>query len=90
MPHAPRIDELLAAPELAVLAVLESAVDVTLLALLAADPLDEGDEFASPERRAARSLADAARNVAAAVARYRLALALARQRERERDDHLPF
>ncbi len=87
--HAPRIDDLLAAPELAVLAVLEAAVDVTLLALLAADPLDEGHEIAPPERHAARSLADAARHVAAAVARYRLALALARQRDRD-DDALPF
>ncbi len=89
MSHAPRVDDLLAAPELAVLSVLEAAVDVTLLALLAADPFDEGDGIASPERHAARALADAARHVAGAVNRYRLALALARLRERD-DDDLPF
>lgn len=84
----PRVDDLHAAPELAVLAVLEAAVDVTLIALVAADPDDDGDGAPTPERRAARALADAARNVASAVNRYRLALALAR--ERRRDDLMPF
>jgi hypothetical protein len=84
----PRIDDLLAAPQLAVLALLEAAADVTLVALVAADPDDYGDEHAAPERLAARALADAARDVVSAVNRYRLALAIAA--ERDRDDLLPF
>ncbi len=83
---APRVDDLFAAPELAV---LEATVDVTLIALVAADPDDDGldrDEPTPPERRASRALADAARNVAAAINRYRLALLLADERERR---HLP-
>ncbi len=80
---SPRVDDLYAAPELAI---LEAAVDVSLIALLAADPDDEGDDHPPPQRRAARALADAARNVDAAVNRYRLALALAKEPRDRADD----
>lgn len=89
--RAPRLDDLYAAPELAPLAILEAAVDVSVAAILAAHPVhgdDLDDDHAPPERRAASALVDAARDVACAVNRYRLALVLAR--ERERDDILPF
>ena len=85
--HRPSVDELYAAPELAVLAVLETTVDVALVALVAAHP-DDFYEPCPPERRAARALVEAARNVASAVNRYRLALVCAR--DRERDELLPF
>lgn len=79
----PRIDDLYAAPELAILAVLEIAVDVTLVALGAAYPEDDldGDDVA-PERHAASRIEDAARELVGAINRYRLALVLARQRDR--------
>lgn len=88
--HRPAVDELYAAPELAVLAVLETTVDVALVALVAAHPDDFYDDDAPcpPERRAARALVEAARDVASAVNRYRLALVCAR--DRERDELLPF
>lgn len=88
--HRPSVDELYVSPELAVLAVLETSVDVALVALVAAHPDDFYDDDAPcpPERRAARALVDAARNVASAVNRYRLALVCAR--DRERDELLPF
>jgi hypothetical protein len=89
---APRLDDLYGAPQLAALAILEAAADVTVAAVLAAHPLDhhelDDDHSPLPERRAASALVDAARTVAAAINRYRLALVLAR--ERERDDILPF
>lgn len=89
--NRPRVEHLYAAPELAVLAVLEAAVDVALVALIAAHPDDDDDLDDDPipqERRAARALIDAARDVASAVNRYRLALILAR--DRDRNDLLPF
>jgi hypothetical protein len=85
----PSVVDLYAAPELAVLAVLEAGVDVALVALVAAHPEDLDDEDPAPhERRAARQLIEAARDLASAVNRYRLALACAR--DRERDGLLPF
>lgn len=84
----PSVVDLYSAPELAVLAVLEAAIDVALIALIAAHPDDVDDDSVSPESRAAHALVEDARDVAAAVNRYRLALACAR--ERERDDLLPF
>jgi hypothetical protein len=83
----PSVLDLYAAPELAVLAVLEAGVDVALVALIAAHP-DDDDDPVPPERRAARQLIEAARDLASAVNRYRLALA--RARDRERDELLPF
>lgn len=86
----PRLDDLYSAPELAALSILEAAADVAVVALLAAHPDDDDELDAdSPlEQRAASNLVDAARDVAAAVNRYRLALVLARARRR--DDLLPF
>jgi len=80
----PRVEDLYAAPELAVLAVLEAAVDVSLVALVAAHPDDHEleDDPPPPERVAARALVEAVRNVADAVNRYRLALRLSRDRDR--------
>jgi len=85
----PTVVDLYASPELGVLAVLEAAVDVALVALVAAPPDDGPDaEHVTIERRAARALVDAAHEIATALDRYRLALA--RARERERDGLLPF
>jgi hypothetical protein len=85
----PTVVDLYASPELGVLAVLESAVDVALLALVAAHPEDEADAEDVPlERRAARNLVSAAGDLETALHRYRLALV--RARERDRDEQLPF
>jgi hypothetical protein len=85
--NRPRIVEVYDAPQLAVLAVLEAALDVAAVTLVAAHPYDlEPDDFLVDDR-AARALLEAVHEVAAAIARYRLALALARDGA-ERD--LPF
>jgi hypothetical protein len=85
----PTVVEVFASPELSVLALLEAAVDVALVALVAAHPDDEPDPGAVPvERRAAKSLIAAAGALAVALDRYRLALA--RARDRNLDDQLPF
>lgn len=86
-PSRPSVLDLYAAAELAILAVLEAGVDVALVALIAAHP-DDDDDPIPPERRAARHVIEAARDLASAVNRYRLALA--RARDRERDELLPF
>lgn len=80
----PRVEDLYAAPELAVLAVLEAAVDISLVALVAAHPDDHEleDDPPPPERVAARALVVAARDVADAVNQYRLALSRARDHDR--------
>lgn len=79
----PRVDDLYSAPELAVLAVLEIAVDVTLVAILAAYPEEDADaDDDAPERDAASHLEHAARELLRAIHRYRLALVIARQRDR--------
>ena len=80
----PRVEDLYAAPELAVLAVLEAAVDVSFVALVAAHPDDHEpeDDPPPPERVAARALIVAVRNVTDAVNKYRLALTRARHRDR--------
>ena len=82
------MEQLAAAPELAILAVLEAALDVTILALAAAWPeLQELDLDSSyDEARAAFDVIERARTLAAAVNRYRLALATADRR----DHDLPF
>lgn len=86
---SPAVDELFVSPELGVLAVLEAAIDVTRIALIAAYPDDISDADNIPiERRAAYGLVDAAHGVESAIHRYRLALARARERDRDRDD--PF
>jgi len=88
----PTVADLYVSPELGVLgvlAVLEAAVDVALVALVAAHPDDGPDaEHVTIERRAARGLVDAAHEVATALDRSRLALA--RARELDREELLPF
>jgi hypothetical protein len=80
--------DVLASPELAPLAVLESAADIARLALIAAHPSTHDDDEVPIESRAASAVIDAAGHLATEIARYRLALA--RARERDRDDLLPF
>jgi hypothetical protein len=81
--------DLFDSPELAVLAVLDTAVEVALAALVVAYPDNELDADELPiERRAARGLVTAAHDLSEALARYRLALA--RAKERDRIDNNPF
>lgn len=81
--------DLFDSPELAVLAVLDTAVEVALVALVVAYPDDEREPENLPmERRAARRLVTAAHDLSSALDRYRLALA--RARERDRTDDNPF
>ncbi len=71
-------DQLLGAPELAVLDLLENALDVGVLALAAAYPeLHDLDHVTAPKALAALDIVDAARALGALINRYRLALALA-------------
>ena len=80
-------EQLAAAPELAVLAVLEVALRTAILALVAAWPeLNDLDDDPLDEPRAALELVERARDLGAAVNRYRLALATAHGRQ----DDLPF
>lgn len=96
MPRAfllPRAEHLSAEPQLASLAVLQTAANVAILALGAEYPeLACGDvDLREPlELRAAVDLIDLTRAVDAAIARYRRALAERHEREREEDDLLPF
>lgn len=87
--HLPRVDDLYAAPELAVLALLEASVHVAILALGAAHPemqdLDDYDKEPH-ELRAAVAILDAARILGENINRYRLAIVLASRR----DELLPF
>ncbi len=79
--------QLATAPELAVLAVLEVALRAAILALVAAWPeLNDLDDDSLDEPRAALHLVERARDLGAAVNRYRLALATADGRQ----DDLPF
>jgi hypothetical protein len=81
--------DLFESPQLAVLAVVDTAVEVCLVALLVAHPDDDRDVDALPlERRAARSLVTALYDVSLALRRYRLALQRAKERDRKID--LPF
>lgn len=81
-------EQLVAAPELASLAVLEAALDVTGVALAVAWPelhdIDTACEHAKP--RAALDILRLAADLVAAVNRYRLVLALADDRRHD----LPF
>lgn len=80
-------DTLMAAPELAVVAVLEAALDATVFALAAAWPeLQLGHDLRYDEPRAALDVIEHARALAAALRGYRRALAAKRQRELD----LPF
>jgi len=73
-----RSEQLLAAPELGVLEVLETAIDVAILALLAAHPelRDDADVITLPAAEAALDVVDTAHALGALVNRYRLALTL--------------
>src|SRR5262249_35562535 len=86
--HLPQCDDLRAAPELAALAVLESSINVAVLALGAAYPEIQGlaDVHESNDLRAALAIMDIAHALGAAVNRYKLAIVVAR----EHDELLPF
>ena len=87
--HLPHVEDLYVAPELAVLAILETNVQVADLALAAAHPElhDVGvADAAALELQAAIAILDAARTLAQAINRYRVALVHAEQR----DELLPF
>ena len=92
MPRAiflPHGDDLHAAPELAVLALLEAAASVAILALGVAYPemQDLDDRGAQPdELRAAMAILDGTRLLGETINRYRLALVLAQKY----DELLPF
>jgi hypothetical protein len=86
-PRLPNVNDLHAAPELAVLAILETNAYVAVLALGAAHPdLQDLGDTDDLELRAAIDVLDAARALADTINRYRLALALAKKR----DELLPF
>lgn len=84
----PTYEQLLAAPELASLALLEAAVDVAHVALAAAWPelhdIDVASEHDEP--RAALDVLQRASALVAAINRYRLVLVLAADQQQ----HLPF
>lgn len=85
----PTVGELVVAPELAILAALDGAIDLAILAVVAAQPelqpaADQRDDVESSVAVAADHLIAAAQALAAAVATYRVAL-----RDR-RDDGLTF
>lgn len=75
----PRIVEVYDAPQLAVLAVLEAALDVAAVTLVAAHPDDPDPDLARYDDRAARALLEATHLAGEAIDRYRVALALARE-----------
>jgi hypothetical protein len=88
--HLPHVEALYAAPQLAVLAILETNAQVAILALGAAHP-DIQDAAPAPDPdalqlHAAIAILDAVRTLAETINRYRLALVLAEQR----DELLPF
>jgi hypothetical protein len=96
MPRAfllPREGDLSSEPQLASLAVLEVAANVTILALSAQYP-----ELASPEVDlrepgelcAALDLIDLAGALHLTIARYRRALAIRHQRLRQEQEQIPF
>jgi hypothetical protein len=85
---APTVVDLFASPELAPLSVLEAAVEIARLSLVAAHSYEPARDAPSLEHRAASVVIDAADALATAIQRYRLALA--RARDRDRDDLLPF
>lgn len=83
--HVPSVTELHDSPELGVLTLLETGLDIAVLALIAAYPDDEPDAELIPlERRTARGVVSAIGALYAALERYRFALARARA-----DRHVP-
>lgn len=84
----PSVEQLWIAPELASLAVLEAAIDIAILAMVAVHP-----EIQDPDRaeqtaslRAANIIIEDARALTAAIARYQLIL----RRVPDRVDDMPF
>lgn len=96
MPRAfllPHVEHIVAEPQLASLAVLETAAAIAILALAAEYPelaSDDVDLREPRELRAAVDIIALARGVDRNIARYRLALAERHEREREEDELLPF
>jgi hypothetical protein len=96
MPRAfllPRVEHLVAEPQLASLAVLETAATIAVLALGAEYPelaSDDVDLREPPELRAAIDLIERAHALDLTITRYRRALAERHEREREEDELLPF
>jgi hypothetical protein len=89
----PPIEDLSVEPQLAALVVLETVANVAILALGAEYPelaLLEADPHDPLELPAAADLIARARDLDAAIARYRIALAERHEREREEADLLPF
>jgi hypothetical protein len=85
----PTPEELAIAPELAILAAIEAALDLAIVALVAAQPelgpTDDGhDAVTSPAAHSADAVITTAQALAAAIACYRVTL-----RRRDRDE-LPF
>jgi hypothetical protein len=79
-------EKLAISPELASLAVLDTALDMTTLALAAAWPELQDGLFSYDEPRAALEIIELARALAAALRRYRRALVTVDRRELD----LPF
>jgi hypothetical protein len=89
--HPPSVGELVTAPELAALATLEHALQISMLALAAMWPELELLDFPvprgiDPRLRAALRIVEHARRLAHLTRRYRAALRVAEQREFD----LPF
>ena len=85
----PQADDLHAAPELAVLALLEATADVAVISLGVAYPeIQALDDFDEPlELREALAIMGIASALIAAINRYRIFLVLA---HKEDDDRIPF
>ena len=82
--------DLFDSPELAAIAIVDTAIEVCLVALIVAHPDDDREADDLPlERRAARSLVTALYDVSHALNRYRLALKRAKERDRERTNDNP-
>jgi hypothetical protein len=89
----PRFEHLVAEPQLASLAVLETAAAIAVLALGAEYPelgCCDVDLREPPELVAAVDIIKAARGVDRNIARYRIALAERHARERQEDELVPF
>lgn len=89
----PRVEDLSAEPQLAALAVLESAVNVAIVALGAEYPelaFLETDPHDPCELLAVADLIARARDLDAAIVRYRRDLAERHNCERHENERLPF
>lgn len=89
----PSVEQLWTDPELAAIAVLETAANVASLALGAEYPQlasDDVDRRESHELAAAIDILALAHAIDLTIARYRRALAERREREREEQELLPF